>query len=55
MDKFKEKYHVRYVNFRFDRFEDRIVNEVQLSRLCESEDIEVLYIKNLDKVKGEKK
>lgn len=51
MSKFKKKFHVRFANFQNLTFDDRILNEVELNRLCERPNIEVLYIKNLDKVK----
>lgn len=54
MNKFKERYHVRFANFLNCSFDDRILNKVQLNRLCENPNVEVLYIKNLDKVGEEK-
>jgi len=49
MSKYKARFHVRYANFQNMVFDDRIINEVQLNRLCENPNVEVLYIKNLDK------
>ena len=49
MSKFAKRYHVRFANFKNMIFDDRILNEVQLNRLCENPNVEVLYIKNLDK------
>ena len=51
MGRFEAKYHVRYANFLKCTFDDRVINEAQLNRLCENPNIEVLYIKNLDKAK----
>lgn len=55
MDRFEMKFHVRFANFRNCRFDDRILNEVQLKRLSNNADIEVLYVVNLNKSKGEVK